>query len=99
MTNAKGMTVEAMLKEIGKGVAAQLAKADQGVMSLRISIDGRTLGPDLKIELVLGNYAYSDDQTKGGDLNEVVKEFLRRKGWTSRNAPITSGLRDEREES
>lgn len=99
MTNqgAKSTSVEAMIKEMAKGVAEQLAEADQGDMRLDIEISGRTLGPELKIEFVLGEDYSISGSVRGGSLNEVVKEFLRRKGWSSRNAPLmlTSGLRDE----
>lgn len=93
--NAKSTSIEAMIKEMAKGVAEQLAEADQGDIRLDIKISGRTLGPELKIEFVLSE-EYSSGSVRGGSLNEVVKEFLRRKGWSSRNASLmlTSGLRD-----
>lgn len=76
------------LTEAIREIRGQLAEANIGAMRLDIEVIGRTHG-ELKIEFVLGGEScYSPDNVRGGDLDAVVTELIRRKGWSTRYAPL-----------
>ena len=60
----------AQLQEIGEDKS----------FDLTIDVSGRTDG-DLKIEYRLEGIAYGSTSVKGNSIDEVVEEYLRRKGW------------------
>ena len=52
-----------------------------------IEIDGRVHDGDLNVTFKISEGSYSD-ATAGGDIDAVVREFMRRFGWKARNAPL-----------
>lgn len=52
-----------------------------------IEVSGRVQG-EMKIEFVLGDQ-YGSDSVRGGSINAVVEEYLRRRGWKQRHAPLS----------
>lgn len=62
-----------------------LAIADIPAMNLRFEANGRTDG-DLLVQFKLCQQY--DDDTVGSSLAAVVNEYLRRRGWNQRHAPL-----------
>jgi hypothetical protein len=56
-------------------------------LNFEIECDGRVLDGDVEIKFSFngGNYTQA---TKGGNLSNVVGEFMRRYGWNKRNDPL-----------
>jgi hypothetical protein len=67
-----------------------LSKLDEPPNSMEFEIvaEGRVLDGDLKIEFKLSDCGYPSTYTKGGNLDNVVKEFARRYGWKQKNDPL-----------
>lgn len=71
-----------------KDIRQRLADADiGGQFRLDIEVSGRIQGGDVIISYTLGEM-YSSSNAKGARLHPVVDEFMRRKGWDERNAPL-----------
>jgi hypothetical protein len=53
-------------------------------LNFNIEVDGRVLDGDIEVKFIFegGNYS---QVTKGGNLVNVVNEYLRRYGWNKRN--------------
>lgn len=67
-------------------IRARLGAANIGNFDFSIEATGRTLGTnETKIEYKLGYYS---EQVKGGKLEPVITEFLRRKGWQEVNDAV-----------
>lgn len=65
----------------------ELRSANLSCMELTISVSGRVHDGDLSIRFSLeGSYG---DSVTGGTLRAVLSEYLRRRGWTARNAPLS----------
>lgn len=64
-----------------------LADNDIGAMRLDIEVSGRTMTGDLEIRFILGT-EYEGKNAKGGNLDAVVTEFIRREKWRHQNAPL-----------
>lgn len=79
---------EKKLAETMKDIRDRLGDADIPRLRLDIEVCGETLHGDLKITFKLGTEYSSSSHAEGGDLSEVVSEFIRRKSWARRNAPI-----------
>jgi len=77
------------LRALASVIRDRLAKA-KGIteFNLEITISGRVVGGDLKIEAELRGGWNDRSVVKGGDIDAIVKEFLRRKGWDETNAPL-----------
>ena len=77
-------TIVAVVKEVRQ----RLADADiGGQFRLDIEVSGRIQGGDVVISYTMGE-TYSGSNAKGARLAPVVDEFMRRKGWDERNAPL-----------
>jgi hypothetical protein len=57
---------------------------DVGHMTLEIEVSGR-VHDELKIKYSIGEYSGT---CEGGDLIAVLDEYMRRRGWNARNAPL-----------
>lgn len=69
-------------------VRRKLAQADISWMSLEINVEGDVnKRPTMTYIVDLDRYS-SDFRVKGNNLDEVVREALRRKGWTEHNKPL-----------
>lgn len=67
-------------------VKSQLQALDsQSHFVFRFEASGRVHDGELKIEISLGSYG---SEVTGRDVESVVKEFMRRKGWNDRNTPL-----------
>lgn len=79
---------ESTLTYTARHVRSRLAKLESlPCFDLTINVHGRVHDGDINIEFRLGEYHYTD-VVKGGNLEAVITEFLRRRGWTERNAPL-----------
>ncbi len=78
-------TLDTEVRNAAKMVRDRMSDANINHMHMEIEISGRVDGGDLKIKYSLGEYGGT---VEGGDLLSVIAEFLRRKGWTERNAPL-----------
>jgi hypothetical protein len=63
---------------------ARLASADIPRFCFRLEAEGRTDG-DIKLSIQIGEYG---TEVTGRDMEGVVQEWLRRKGWTQANDPL-----------
>ena len=72
------------LQTVATDVRARLARANIRRIELEISIDGRVDG-DVLLNYSLGEYGAA---VKGRNLDELVTEYLRRKGWDERHQPL-----------
>ena len=66
---------------------ALLSLADVSNFRLDIEISGRVHGGDILVTYKMGE-RYSSNSPEGSRLEAVVQEFLRRRGWEARNAPL-----------
>lgn len=83
------MNIEDALKTAAVSTREQLQLIESiSEFTLEISISGRTHDGDLKIEFELKGGWADRSPVKGGRLDAVVKEFLRRNGWDSTHAPL-----------
>lgn len=73
-----------------KHVRETLARADVSGFWLTVECSGRTQTGESEclIEYKIASNRYNDDMVKGADLDAVLYEFLRRRGWTSVHAPL-----------
>lgn len=75
-----------LLEEIAK-LKGELARDESlNGFDLTINAVGRLDG-DVEISFTLGDY-YGGGSTKSGSLGAALAEFLRRRNWTARNAPL-----------
>lgn len=82
-------SLEDALKSAAVSTREKLALIESiSEMNLEISITGRVHDGELKIEFKLSGGWQNDSRAKGGSLDAVVKEFLRRNGWDMTNAPL-----------
>lgn len=77
------------LRALASSTRDRLAKAeDINEFTLEVTISGRVVGGDLKIEAELKGGWNDRSTVKGGDIDAITKEFLRRKGWDETNSPL-----------
>ncbi len=79
--------LELALKDVVESIRKVLDDYDIPNMQFEISVSGRTQG-DLKIEYELSEL-YGTNSVKGRSAIVVLDEFLRRRGWNIRNAPLS----------
>ena len=72
------------LETVVRELREQLGERDISQMNLIIDISGRTMSGDLIVEYRLSDSSYGAT-TKGGLLQNVYVEFLRRHGWEHQN--------------
>lgn len=71
-----------VLKAVAKNVHDRFDAANVPHMTLSITIKGR-IGGDLEIKYDLCQQY--DQSVVGGDLGQVISEYLRRRGWNEAN--------------
>jgi hypothetical protein len=76
--------LHAYLIEAGKEIRDQFASREVHRLDFQIEIEGRTDG-DLTLKYSIGEYGCT---VTGNDLEKVIEEFFRRRGWNERNAPL-----------
>lgn len=76
-----------LLEEIAK-LKSTLAAGDERLngFNLTINATGRLDG-DVEVSFTLGDY-YGGGACSAGSLGAALAEFLRRRNWTARNAPL-----------
>lgn len=75
------------LKREAAKVRALLADANIGSsFTFQASVSGRVQDGEVEVKYKLEGPSYGD-HVEGNELNAVVEEFLRRKGWTKQHAP------------
>jgi hypothetical protein len=70
-----------------KALRAAFEETEISRFKLEIEVSGEVMSGDLKVEYALREGSWGEP-VKGGDLQAVFDELLRRKGWTERNAPL-----------
>ena len=72
------------LQTVAADIRSRLGKANQRRIELTIELEGRVDG-DLMLTYKIGEYGH---QVSGRNLDELVTEYLRRKGWDERHQPL-----------
>jgi len=72
--------------ETTKIVKARLGEVNEREIHLEITASGRVDG-DVLISFRVGG-SWMSNTVEGGDLEAVLTEYLRRKGWKQRNNPL-----------
>ncbi len=75
---------QAVLDEVTR-LRYQFASIDLSNLHFGVRADGRVDGDNIKIKFTVGDNSYGSDTVSGNSVDEVVREFLRRRGWTERN--------------
>lgn len=81
------MNFEDHLKQEMTTIRQAMADVGLGSMWLSMFVTGRTEAGELKIEFQLGP-DYDQGNAKGGSLDAVVTEAIRRAQWKAANAPL-----------
>ncbi len=82
--------IEIVIEDMARQIRTSLQRMDSlHSMLFRIEIEGHIHEGDLKVSYGLGS-SYSPDVT-GDSIQEVTEEYLRRKGWNERHAPLSIG--------
>ena len=68
----------------------KLAQADESTFTLDIKIHGNAQSgkPTMSYRLQDDKYGSDSVDVKGNSVDEVLSEYLRRKGWVEKNAPL-----------
>ena len=67
-------------------IRTKLQDADQSYFRLDIEVQGDTHGkPTMSYKL---GKSYGGDSVEGNDIDEVLREYLRRQGWKDTNKPL-----------
>ena len=83
------MTYEATIKEMAAYIRSELQQIEElPTLSFTIDISGRVHDGEIKINFALGNTYSEGGCVKGGNLDEVIREYLRRFGWDKRHQPL-----------
>lgn len=80
-------TLNELLFEEAAETKRRLEAAGIKMESFSINV-GWHYGSDIKIQYNIGIYS-DTDKVEGRDLYDVTTEFMRRKGWTEANKPMT----------
>jgi hypothetical protein len=82
------VALEASVKNFTRELRQLFDERDLSHLRFDIEVNGRVQG-DLKIEFKVTDSLYGGDaQTRGGNIQSVVDEFFRRKGWKAINDPL-----------
>jgi len=80
---------EETIKEIASFIRDQLKPIEEvHSLSFGIDISGRVHDGSLKIQFRLGTPYDTGGEVKGGSVEEVLIEYMRRFGWDRRNQPL-----------
>lgn len=86
----------ALKREIVK-LQKKIAKCEQiNYIDIRVKASGRAQSGDIKITYSICGNEYQSDVVEGNDLDALCEEFLRRHGWTQRNAPLMLTVNEQR---
>ncbi len=89
---------QAVLDEVAR-LRYQFASLDLSNLHFAVRADGRVDGENIKIKFTVGDNSYGSDTVNGNSVDEVLREFLRRKGWTERHdglsLPYVNQAQDE----
>lgn len=67
-----------------------------GELNLTIAISGRVHEGELKVSFLLGEVYSTGGQAKGGNLDQVVREYKRRFGWDEAHDALLISFSSER---
>lgn len=80
---------EESIKEIATYIRDELKQIEEiSSLDFEITFDGRVHDGHLKIKFKLGSGYSTGGQVEGGNLEEVLLEYMRRFGWDRRNKPL-----------
>lgn len=68
-------------------VKRKLAQAEQGEFFIEVYITGNAQSGRPEMSFTVGKNSYSE-KVKGNNLDETLREYLRRVGWTEHNKPL-----------
>ena len=77
-----------VIKQVAAQIRERLRDANLSNMRIDIEISGPVQSGAIKIEYKIGESYGHDDSVKGHRLSVCLEEFLRRKGWTAKNAAL-----------
>lgn len=79
------MRFEQVVEHKVKAVRERMRNHDASEMYIEVRVTGRVQTGDLKITYCFGEYS---GRVEGNELDKVIEEYMRRKGWDEVNAPI-----------
>lgn len=80
---------EQVIKEIAVYVREELKHIDEiHTLNFSIDISGRLHDGELKIKFEIGSTYGAGGSVKGGNIEDVLVEYMRRFGWDKRNQPL-----------
>ena len=83
------VSTEGAIKRAVRQVRAALRGADQGSeFEFEIHAKGRVQEGEVKLSFKLADGYYAGVSVTGNSVQGVLDEYLRRQGWTKRNAPL-----------
>lgn len=78
-----------ILKEQVISIRERLAMIEEvHTMNFTIDVTGRVHDGEIKIEYQIGSPYSTGGAVKGGNIDFVLDEYMRRFGWDKRNAPL-----------
>ena len=88
--NVCGAYEQKAIEKVVSNTKAVLAQCDLSNMCLTIRASGSPVRDRIELSFSLSENGYGESVT-GRDLNKVIEEFLRRRGWTTENSPKLLG--------
>lgn len=80
--------IDETIRRVTKALRARLADANENSFRFEIEVSGRVLEGEVKITYTLADGIYGSNKVEGGNIESVLAEFLRRKGWQISNQPL-----------
>ena len=90
-------TFEKALIQKVREVRESLKEADSiSRVDLKINVSGRVHEGELEVKFELGSTYSTGGEVKGGNLDQIVREYKRRFGWDEANDPLMISFSPER---
>jgi hypothetical protein len=83
----KAEVFEFYVREMAKELRGWFEQADLSRLHFETRVSGQTLTGDLLVEFKISDGEWADS-VKGGSVQAVLEEFMRRRGWVAQNAAL-----------
>src|ERR1700722_6601061 len=83
------MTFEQTILAEATRIREALAEENISNMRFDIEVKGRTISGEVDVTFCLGEEYASSESVRGGNVEAVLKEFLRRRQWRERNDALS----------
>lgn len=80
--------IDETIRRVTKALRARLADANESSFRFEVEVSGRVQEGEVKITYTLSDSLYGSNKVEGGNIDAVLAEFLRRKGWIIANQPL-----------